>query len=46
MMCKKHKSFNIPCIMCMKQEYDTYKNTPGHDFTEIKKILKKEGLIT
>lgn len=45
MICKKHKGQSIPCLFCMKQEYETYGDTPGHDFTQVIKTLKENGML-
>ena len=45
MICKKHKGQSIPCLICMKDEYELYHDKPGHDFTEVIKILKENGLL-
>ena len=44
MNCLKHKIMNIPCVICAKEEYELYKNDSKHDFTELKKFLRSNGI--
>ena len=45
MKCFKHQVTDIPCLICMKDEYDLYKDDPRHDLSHLIKALKDRGIF-